>query len=96
MRHRTRAIAIGLLGSLALLLVLCSGFWFGVSAQGEEEQKTKTSSRPRGSATTETGKLDSKLEAKLNQILENQQKIFQRFDEVMEELRIVKIRATLK
>ncbi|MBI4342161.1 MAG: hypothetical protein HY599_02200 [Candidatus Omnitrophica bacterium] len=36
------------------------------------------------------------LEAKLNEILENQQKILKRLDEVMAELQIVKIRATVR
>ena len=37
----------------------------------------------------------TKLDRKLDQILANQQTIFQKFDAVMEELKIIKVRATL-
>ena len=44
-----------------------------------------------GGATSVQG-----LEAKLNEILEKQQQILTRLDEVMSELQIVKIRATVR
>ena len=37
----------------------------------------------------------ARIEEKLDQVLANQQTILQKFDEVMEELRIVKVRATM-
>ena len=37
-----------------------------------------------------------KLEKKLDELLQNQQTILQRLDQVMEELRIVKVRATVR
>ena len=36
------------------------------------------------------------IEKKLDQILANQETILRRFDQVMEELRIIKVRATLR
>lgn len=39
---------------------------------------------------------EKRLEEKLDQVLANQQTILQRFDQVMEELRIVKVRATVR
>ena len=50
---------------------------------------TKTASQP--AKTTE-----AKLEERLNDILDHQQQILKRLDDVMEELRIVKIRATVR
>ena len=37
-----------------------------------------------------------KLDKKLDQILQNQQTILQKFDVIMDELRIIKVRATLR
>lgn len=39
---------------------------------------------------------DAELEKKLDQILANQALILQKFDAVMEELRIIKVRATIR
>ena len=42
-------------------------------------------------------RIDQKLlEQKLDQLLENQQKILKRLDDVMAELQIVKVRATVR
>lgn len=77
-------------GSLALTF----GVGIGMNARCLAKDASATSSRP----TTQTSANSSEkhLEEKLDQILDNQDKILKRFDDVMEELRIVKIRATLK
>ena len=56
-------------------------------------RKTPTASQSAGDSGGE--KSDARLESKLDQILANQQTILQRFDQIMEELRIIKVRATL-
>ena len=85
--------------SVACLLGAGLALTFSVRAE-EPQARSTTRSTTRSTKTsasgTDTGsKLDPRLEEKLNQILENQQKMSQRLDEVMEELKIVKIRATL-
>ena len=48
-----------------------------------------------GAATKESVKTDTTaIDKKLDQILANQQTILSRFDAVMEELRIIKVRST--
>ena len=80
---------------LGLALVVSLGTWLqtGTPAEGQ----SRSSRRPARGAEETSEKVDTaKLEAKLDQILENQDQILKRFDDVMEELRIVKVRATLK
>ncbi|MBI2104225.1 MAG: hypothetical protein HYT90_01415 [Candidatus Omnitrophica bacterium] len=74
-------------------LAVVTGAWMGAESQAAERSRT---SRAKADGSTGTSaQPDKKLEDKLDQILANQEKIFQRFDEVMEELKIVKIRATI-
>ena len=47
-------------------------------------------------ATREADTSDERIEQKLDQIVANQAEILQRFDAVMEELKIIKIRASLR
>ena len=80
---------------LGLALVLGLGIWLQAGTPAEGQLRTSRRSAGGGEETSE--KADSKkLEAKLDQILENQERIFQRLDDVMEELKVVKIRATLR
>ena len=81
--------------SVGVACVLGIGAWINTSVQATEEQPQSTthSSRP---SRTSTSSQEANVEAKLNEILQNQQKILTRLDEVMEELKIVKIRATLR
>ena len=95
--------------TLALLAAVCLGAaWVGtVASRAEEEAIPSRSSRSaqpapshtidagRSTRTSETG-ATARVEAKLDQILSNQDRILARLDEVMEELKIVKIRATVR
>ena len=47
------------------------------------------------SSSSSGGPSHAKLEQKLNEILANQQEILKRFDAVMEELRVIKVRTTI-
>ncbi len=61
-----------------------------------EESSRQRSRSTRSSGTSASSGGDAKVEQKLDEILDNQQKLFTRLDQIMEELKIVKIRATLK
>ena len=94
MRGRVRGWAI-----VAGLLLAAAG----VARALAEEAAPTTSSRTSHAAaapasrSTSAGAVTPKmLEAKLDEILDNQQKILKRLDEVMAELQIVKIRATVR
>ena len=62
----------------------------GVSSASQELQSSATS----GSSSKADAKKNGDVDKKLDEILANQQAIFQRLDQVMEELRIIKVRAT--
>lgn len=94
---------------ITLAVALALGGWLAMSVQAEDERvsaqtRAATPSRTSKSkaapaATTQEADADrqmKRIEAKLDQLLEHQQKIFSRFDDVMEELRIVKIRASVR
>jgi len=78
----------------------------GVSAY--EDQETQAAAPPHSTSrpapkTSSDDRQRTEIEKKLNEILKNQTRILQRFDAieqrfdaVMEELRIIKIRATLR
>ncbi len=92
-----RLLIAGLLG-LAL-----AGVWSQTARAVDEGESgaAATSSRAsraaRGTASAEQSKIDRKLQEILKnqeQILANQQTILSRFDAVMDELRIVKVRAS--
>ena len=74
-----------------LLVGMCLWAWsVPLMAQPPEPapiHKTKSSETVSKSA-------EQRLSAKLDQVLANQQKILARFDEIMQELAIVKVRAT--
>ena len=83
---------------LGLALLLSAGLWLQADtpAEGQSRSGRRSAGTSGGGGETSTAGDTKKLDAKLDQILQNQERIFQRFDEVMEELRIVKVRATLK
>ena len=83
---------------LGLALVVSLGMWIQADTPAEgQPRSSRRSAGASGSGEDAITHADTKkLEAKLDQILQNQERIFQRLDEVMEELRIVKVRATLK
>ena len=101
-----RAAARRIGGGLLLLAIMGIAVWPAtVSAEDEaSDRSTRSSTTTAGpatrsakpAATASSNNPNAKLEAKLDQILANQEQIFRRFDEVMEELRIVKVRATLR
>lgn len=76
-----------------LLAILLASGWAAAQPLTAAERSSKTAA---GKAEEEANKLDPKVEAKLNDILARQEQILQRLDQVMEELRIVKIRATVR
>ena len=93
---------------LIVLAVLSVGaLWAGAAAsRAEEEAVPSRSSRAAEPAASHAAAGRStrapeasgaaKIDAKLDQILANQERILSRLDEVMEELKIVKIRATVR
>ena len=82
---------------LALILV-SAGVWLQANtlAEGQTRSSRRSAAASEGAEETSTQAETKKLDAKLDQILQNQEQIFQRLDEVMEELKIVKVRATLR
>ena len=78
-----------------LLAFLIAGGWAAARPLRAAESSSKTTKASAGKAEG-TDKLDPKVEAKLNDILARQEQILQRLDQVMEELKIVKIRATVR
>jgi hypothetical protein len=78
--------------AVGLALALGIGAWINTSTLAKEEGTGSSSRSSRASKASDGGK----TEEKLNEILENQQKILKRLDEVMEELKIVKIRASVR
>ncbi len=88
----------------AWLLLIGSGIGLGVclwSAAGSLAEEAAKASRsvlggPRETKSSASSLKGDDLEKKLDEILANQQAILERFDQVMEELRIIKIRATLR
>ena len=77
----------------AWALVAVFGLWAMASAQAADEpadQPSRSSSRAGAHAD------EQNLERRLDEILENDEKILTRFTEVMKELQVVKVRASLK
>ena len=85
-------------GAWVLLIV---GIGLGTCLFSAVESMAEEAARPTRSvlggaasgASSASGK-DAGVERKLDQILANQETILQRFDQVMEELRIIKVRST--
>ena len=82
---------------IGLGIGLSVGLWSAAGSAAEEAAKSSRSVLG-GVKPTESSKSKAKedeIAKKLDEILANQQTILQRFDQVMEELRIIKVRATL-
>ena len=77
----------------AILFVVCVGL-NRPSPVRAEDRRTPS---PTSVESTRKPKTEAEsVDAKLDQILMNQEDIFKRLDKIMEELKIVKIRATIK
>lgn len=74
-----------------LIAVSLNSLVFGAS-ESTKTRSTKISGRASSKDTIDTAALERKLDA----ILEKQEEVLQRFDAVMEELRIIKVRATMQ
>ena len=95
-------------GSWSLVIVLIIGvsvsLWSMAAFSADEASDRASRSRTRSSVTSaeqssqsdqsKEKDRDAQIERKLDEILSNQQTILQRFDAVMEELRIIKVRST--
>ena len=80
------------------LVVVLSFSVLGEAELAEEQATTRNTRSSRTSSARETAstRQETTVEGMLEKILANQQRILARLDEVMKELQIVKIRATLK
>ena len=68
----------------------------GQGAQALEDQRTASAPVKKSIAAAESSrKAKDSSDQKLDQILANQEQILRRFDKVMEELAVIKIRATI-
>ena len=87
-------------GSVLTVVAAAGVFGLGVwSGSAAEESPSKSSRSSRASSATkaqEDGSEIAGLEKKLDEILANQQTILSKFDAIMEELRIIKVRATIR
>ena len=75
---------------MAVLVIVATLGMFSRAVFSQEEERQE--GRPQA---TNTHNQDAKILKKLDQVVANQEAILHRFDEVMEELRIIKIRASL-
>ena len=86
-------------GPVAALLgvgLFLLGLFCAVALQAEEaSHSARAKSTPSSPSKAASGK-EEQILAKLNEVLEKQEHILKRFDEVMAELQIIKIRATIK
>ena len=94
--------------TLCIVLLCLGAFLAGTSFSRAEEEAVPTRSsratQPAGGRSSETARSTrtsetggaARIEAKIDQVLANQERILARLDEVMEELKVVKIRATVR
>lgn len=66
-----------------------------VQSTRSRQTTTRTADAGRATRTSDTAR-EARVEAKLDQLLAYQERILTRLNEVMEELKIVKIRATVR
>ena len=78
----------------ALILVIIVATGGAVVLAEEPSPSAQPSARSSRATSSESKSGNDKLERKLDQILEHQQAILHKFDDVMEELRVIKIRAS--
>ena len=86
-RFHAGALALGMIVSLLYI-------WAQIASAIEEPSETKPSQAASKPASTISGGKEAKILSKLDEILANQHTILQKFDAIMEELRIIKVRAT--
>ena len=92
-RHQMTAAGLALAVGAGMLLG-AAAVW---SADAADASRSSRPSRAGTAKTAAAGDLDlSDIEEKLDEILSGQQAILKKFDAVMEELRIIKVRATLR
>ena len=103
MRSQVSASYTAWLAVILLGLCVSLGAWSRASAADTED--ASRSSRSSRSSVKSTGAKPSPgdqraelvhLDEKLDRVLANQDQILKKFDEVLEELRIVKVRASLR
>ena len=73
----------------ALALVVSVGVWRAFAVSNEPET-TQDSSQSAGTSQVD----ERKVEVELDKVLASQEQVLQRFDGVLEELRIIKVRAS--
>ena len=95
-----KRLTLGLPLAAILVTVVGLSVWL---QSGVVTAETTLKDRSAKSASKESGGDASQIEKRLNEILKNQERILanqdailQKFDAVMEELRIIKIRATIR
>jgi hypothetical protein len=79
-----------------LAAALGSGLWSPVSAETESSSRSSRSSRSASKSTGARSDRDDlvRLDEKLDRILAQQEQILQKFEGIMEELRVIKVRAS--
>lgn len=95
MNRQREQRAVGWLTMLVVMTSLSLGWLWHQSISVAEESTSKDRRSSSSGSQGKSGDL-SHLESKLDQVLGNQQTILKKFDEVMDELRIIKVRATLR
>ena len=94
-RKRAWAQHIAIIAGIGLAVI-------GFSLMAMSEEEPATSSRPsaragaKAAGSSSPSAKDALIERKLDQILAGQQAILQKFDAIMEELRIIKVRTTIR
>ena len=91
MKKPTRRWFVVVLGAMVLSLAV---LWHQSLSHGEDGTAQDHRSSTSGSQVKSSDL--SRLQSKLDQVLDNQQTILKKFDAVMDELRIIKVRATIK
>ena len=92
-RHQVTAAGLALAVGVGML-VGAAVVWS--ASDGEESSRSSRAPRAAASNERESALKTSAIEAKLDEILSGQEAILGKFDAVMEELRIIKIRSTLR
>ncbi len=89
----------GIVASAGVAIVLGLGVWLNTTTQAAEEKQEnvfRSTQAPRTAVSSRDTSRGTNADPKIDEILRNQRKILSRLDEVMEELKIVKIRASVR
>ena len=98
MGEQPARLALGPLMSAMVLIGLSIGFWCEPFSLAEERPAIGRASKNAANSSIDEASLEkqlSKVLANQEKILANQEAILQKFDAVMEELRIIKVRASI-